>query len=354
MKFPLSLSFDDVLLVPQRSSLNSRSEVNLQTNISPKLLLDIPIIAINMDTVTGVEMAKVISQKGGIAFMPRFDQIQEQAKKIEAVKLKKQKVIAALGLRDDAIIRAEMCVKAGADGLTVDVAHGHMEKCLKIVKELKRRFPRLPLSAGVVATYEGAYDLFWAGADAVRVGVGAGTICLTRVTTGCGVPQITAILEAVKAQKKFKNKYVIADGGIKNSGDIVKALAAGASAVTLGSLLAGTDEAPGKIIRRHGLLYKEYNASTSFTEKEKQKKNGHNHTPHFILHIEGIEALVPYRGQVSGVLDKLCAGMCSGFSYCGAKNILELWKKARFIQVTPAGYREGGVHDILLPENFSR
>ncbi|OGG06809.1 hypothetical protein A2872_01100 [Candidatus Gottesmanbacteria bacterium RIFCSPHIGHO2_01_FULL_42_12] len=347
MDIPLGLSFDDVLLIPQRSEITSRAHVSLKTGIAPNFFLDMPIISINMDTVTGVDMAIAMGQNGGISFMPRFDNPQVQASKIAEVKKAGQKIIAALGLRDDYLERAKMCVKAGADGLTVDVAHGHMESCLKITTQLKEKY-KLPIISGVVATYDGAYDLFKAGADMVRVGVGAGTICVTRIVTGCGVPQITAISDAVAAAKKFKNKTVLADGGIKSSGDIVKALAAGATAVTLGSLLAGTDEAPGEIIQKDGVYYKEYNGSTSVKEKERQTQKHNGHKPHFKLHIEGIEAMVKYKGPVADVLQSLLAGVKSGFSYCGAKNIEELHKNARFIQITGAGLRESHAHDVEL------
>ena len=347
MNIPPALSFDDVLLVPRKSNVLSRADVSLKTEIAPNFFLDIPIISINMDSVTGTDMAVAMSQNGGVAFMPRFDTPQIQAEKIAKVKKQNQKVFAALGLRDDWSERAAMCVNAGADGLTIDVAHGHMKQCLETTKKLKQKF-KLPVISGVVATYDGAYDLFAAGADAVRVGVGAGSICVTRVVTGCGVPQITALTDAVRAKNKFKNKFVIADGGIKSSGDIVKALAAGASAVTLGSLLAGTDEAPGKIREKNGVVYKEYNASTSVTEKNKQIKNHNGHRPHFNLHIEGVEGLVRYKGPVSEVLNQLCAGVRSGFSYCGAKNINELWERTKFVQITNAGLVESRAHDVEL------
>jgi len=161
---PLGLSFDDVLLIPQRSEVTSRADVSLKSEITPNFFLNIPIVSINMDTVTGVDMAVAMGQNGGVSFMPRFDSPQIQAEKIAAVKKQKQKIIAALGLRDDYLDRAKMCVKAGADGLTIDVAHGHMVKCIKVTQELKARF-KLPIISGVVASYDGAFDLFKAGAD---------------------------------------------------------------------------------------------------------------------------------------------------------------------------------------------
>ncbi len=353
MDIPLALSFDDVLLVPQKSGITSRSQVSLRTEIAPGFFLDAPIIAINMDTVTGTAMAIAMSKYGGIAMMPRFDLPEEQAKKIAQVKKAGQRIIAALGLRDDVMKRAEACVRAGADIFTIDVAHGHMLRCLEVTAELKRKF-KLPVISGVIATREGAEDLFKAGADGVRVGVGAGTICVTRIVTGCGIPQMTALMEVVKAKRKFPDRFVLADGGTSSSGDMVKCLAAGASAVICGSLLAGTDEAPGGVVEKEGAIYKEYNGSTSVREKERQLKKHNGHKPHFKLHIEGVEGLVPYRGPVTGVLEQLCAGIRSGFSYCGAQNIRELWQKARFIQITHAGLLESRAHGIELATGTGR
>lgn len=347
MKIVQGLSYDDVLLIPQRSDIASRSEVSLRTKLSSGLELEIPIISINMDSVTGVEMSSTMSKLGGISFLPRFDSPEEEANKVLEIVKRKGRVIAALGLRDNYMDRAEKCLKAGAVGLTIDVAHGHMGQAIKATAKLKNKLG-VPIFTGVIATRLGARDLFLAGADGVRVGVGPGSICLTRIVTGCGVPQLTAIMEAKKAVKEFKGKTIIADGGIKNSGDIVKALAAGADCVTLGSLLAGTDESPGKKIMKDGVLYKEYNASTSKVEKDSQLKRNSDQKKHFKLHIEGVESLVPYRGSVEEVIETMCAGVRSGFSYCGAKNIPQLRKKARFVQISSAGMRESGSHDVMV------
>ena len=347
MVIPLGLSFDDVLLIPQKSGISSRSKVSLKTEIAPNFFLEIPIIATNMDTVTGIEMAVAISNSGGIAVMPRFDQPNIEAQKISLVAKKKGRVLAAVGVRDDYLLRAQLCLKSGAAGLVLDVAHGHMIKVLQAITQLKNRFKNFPLIAGVVATGEGAEDLFKAGADTVRVGVGAGSICVTRMMAGCGVPQITALENTAPIARKYK-KFVIADGGAKNSGDLVKALACGASSVVCGSLLAGTDESPGEIVERNGIIYKEYNGSTSPKEKDRQMKKHNGHKPDFKLHVEGVEALVRYKGPVAGVLDSLGAGIRSGLSYCGAKNIPELWKKAKFMQITNAGLMESRAHSVEL------
>jgi IMP dehydrogenase len=248
--------------------------------------------------------------------------------------------------------RAEKLANAGADILTLDVAHAHMERALEITRELKQRFgSHVDIISGVVGTYEGAHDLFKAGADSVRVGVGPGTICITRIVTGVGVPQITAVMEASRAARKFK-RTILCDGGIKNSGDIVKALAAGASAAIAGSLFAGTDEAPGEKIEKDGKTYKVYNASTSLTEKKNHiKKIGNELSHNYSKQVEGVESLVPFKGPVAEVIENLTSGIRSGLSYCGAANIETLWKKAKFIQVTASGVRESGAHDVILTKS---
>ncbi len=348
----IGLSYDDVLLVPQFSKINSRDEVSLKAKISKGLELQIPFISINMDTVTGIEMAIKMGKLGGMGFLPRFDTAQIQADKVSSVRKSGVITAAAVGIKNGYIERTKLLVKAGAKVLTIDVAHGHLQKCLDATNEIKNIFgDKIILISGVVGTYEGAKDLFKAGADSVRVGVGPGSICTTRIMTGFGVPQVTALLETSRAAREFK-KTIIADGGIKNSGDIVKALACGASAISTGLLFAGTDETPGDIVELNGKRYKEYNGSTSQKEKLKQMQkdpSDKNHT--YSHHIEGVESLVRYKGSVSDIVKGLLAGVRSGLSYSGARNIEELWKKAKFIQVTSAGVRENNAHDvILLPE----
>ncbi len=345
----LALSYNDVLLVPHKSKLESRSEVDLSTQISPNIKLDIPLISINMDTVTGVEMAIAMSKLGGMGFMPRFDTPEIQAEKVAKVVKDGGKTVACIGIKEGTIERAEMLLKAGASGLTIDIAHAHTTRTLEVVSQIKNKFKGVDLIVGTIATYEGAYDLFKAGADSVRVGVGAGTICTTRIVAGSGVPQITAIMDAARAKEKFKNKYVIADGGAANSGDIVKALACGASAMISGSLYAGTEEAPGKKIKIDGVLYKEYNGSTSKTEKIKQVgKDKSGKSENYVIHVEGVEAMVPYKGPVGNIVQELCAGIKSGYTYSGAKNVKDLWRNAQLIQITAAGYRESNAHDVIL------
>lgn len=347
----LALSYNDVLLAPRYSKLTSRSEVDLATQITPDITLDIPLISINMDTVTGVEMAVEMHKLGAMGFMPRFDTAEIQAEKVRKVVEKGGKTVACIGIKEGTLERAELLLKAGASALTIDIAHAHTSATLETVRKIKNRFPKVSLIVGTIATYEGAYDLFKAGADTVRVGVGAGTICTTRIVAGSGVPQVTAIMEATRAKDKFKNKFVLADGGAANSGDVVKGLACGASAVIAGSIFAGTEEAPGKIINKNGILYKEYNGSTSKTEKLKQvAKDKKGKSDQYIVHVEGVEAMVHYKGPVRNIVEDLCAGVRSGLTYSGAKNIKELWKNAEFIQITNAGYRESQAHDVVLQD----
>lgn len=349
MKINFALSYHDVLLVPQKLEFGSRQEIDLKTKIAPNFSISIPLISVGMDTVTGPEMAVALCKLGGISFYPRFDLPEIEAQKIREIKKQKAKVIASIGVKDDWLKRTQLCLKSGADAITLDIAHAHCSRALEVIADFKNRFSKISMLAGTIATYEGAMDLYKSGADCVRVGVGAGTICTTRIVAGSGVPQITAIMEAVRAKKRFKNKFVIADGGATTAGDIIKGLAAGADAVACGSLFAGTEESPGKIVEKNGVFYKEYNASTSATEKNHQINKDQNHKkPHFTLHVEGVESVVKYKGSVKDVISQLLAGIRSGFSYSGAKNIQELHRKAKFIQISNAGYQESLPHDVQV------
>ncbi len=347
-EIPLGLSYDDVLLVPQYSEINSRSDVDLTTKITPKITLKLPLISINMSDVTGVEMAITLGKLGGLGFLPRFETPAKQADMVSAVKKKGHIAAAAIGCRDGYKDRAEQLVKAGVDILTIDVAHGAMKMCIDATSYLKNKHGKsVEVISGVIATYEGADALFKAGADSVRVGVGPGTICVTRIVTGVGVPQITAVLQAAKAARKHK-KTILCDGGTKNTGDIVKGLAAGASAVVIGSQFAGTDEAPGKIIGIDGKMFKQYNASTSLSEKKTHTKKLKDVGLKYTKYIEGVESVVTYKGPVVGVVERMKYALSSGLSYCGAKNILDLWERAKFVRVSPHGAKENGSHDVVV------
>ncbi|MCX5797484.1 MAG: IMP dehydrogenase [Elusimicrobia bacterium] len=258
---------------------------------------------------------------------------------------------AAVGVMADYLDRCAELLKAGADVLVVDVAHGHAEHVLGAVKAIKKRFPKMELVAGNVATYEGARDLARAGADGIKVGVGPGSICITRIVSGSGVPQLTAIMDCARVTKEF-GVPVIADGGIRDSGDITKALAGGASTVMLGSLLAGTDESPGWTVVRDGARYKMYRGMASLTATMSRKKREHHCEadldPIEVAEVvpEGVESAAPYRGPVSEVVHQLAGGLRSGMSYSGAHDLKEFWKKAEFIRISQASWAESRPHAL--------
>ncbi len=474
------LTFDDVLLVPKRSGIASRSAVNTISRLTERISLAIPIISANMDTVTESEMAIAMARSGGIGIIHRFMSIEGQVAEVVRVKRKesfvvespasisphatvddarammdriavggllvkdaagnlegiitnrdilfapdgrtsvadtmtpRQKLItltasgspsvdleaarvllhnhrieklpllaadgsligiitaknivkhslyplatkdgkgrlrvgAAVGVRAEDLKRAEACAAAGVDVIVLDIAHGHSEHAIKMTRELKRILPDVDLIAGNVATAEAVRDLVEAGADAIKVGVGAGSICVTRVVTGFGVPQLTAIIECAAAGRAL-GVPIIADGGLRTSGDITKAIAAGAATVMVGSLLAGTEESPGAPVVRDGQRYKIIRgmASLSANIERQAIDKGVVVEPADWEQIvpEGVEAVVPYRGEVSDILHQLVGGLRSGMSYAGATTITELQEKAEFIRITAAGVRESSSHDV--------
>ena len=259
------------------------------------------------------------------------------------------RVAAAVGVRSSDMARAAACVDAGADALVVDIAHGHSDPALDMVRALKARFPQVDVVGGNVASAEGVRDMVAAGADAVKVGVGAGSICITRIVTGFGVPQLSAIADCADAGQAL-GVPIIADGGIRTSGDITKALAAGASTVMLGSLLAGTDESPGANVVRNGQRYKVVRGMASLTANidRQEIELGHEVDADDWERVvaEGVEAMVPMRGPVKDIVYQLVGGLRSGLSYAGATSIAELWANAEFVRITSAGKAESGAHDV--------
>ena len=465
----LGLTFDDVLLLPAMSSVMPRQTL-LQTRLTPKITLNIPLISAAMDTVTEAALAIAMAREGGIGIIHRAMPAHQQALEIAKVKKHQSGVItspvtispnetlkdalelmrkhgisglvvvaqgklagiltnrdvrfekdlnkkvaavmtkevvsakvgisldqaeqilhehrieklplvdregrlkglittrdmmntrdypnackdkagslrvgAAIGAGADAVERAGELVAAGADVISLDSAHGHSANVLKTLKEVKRRYG-VEVIAGNVATYEGALALINAGADAVKVGIGPGSICTTRIISGVGVPQLTALKECCRAAAK-KGIPVIADGGIKFSGDITKAIAAGAACVMLGTLLAGTEEAPGDIILYQGRSYKAYRGMGSVGAMEAGSKDryGQAGVEKDKLVPEGIEGQVPYKGSVADIVHQLTGGLRSGLGYCGCKDLAELRKKARFVRISNAGLKESHVHDV--------
>jgi len=475
----LGLSFDDVLLVPRRSPIRSRREVDTRSKFTRRLWLNIPIVSAAMDTVTESRMAIVMAREGGIGVIHRFMPPEKQAEEVSKVKRAENIVIekpaaikpnstikeakdlmsflgisgllvvdpenrllgiitrrdvifekedklvkecmtprdklitarpgvsleeareifrkhkieklplvdeewrlkglitsvdlikreaypnasrdskgrllaaAAIGVREREIERAKLLVEAGVDVLVVDVAHGHSEMCIKMVKKIKQIYgDSIELVAGNVATPEGVEDLASAGADAVKVGIGPGSVCTTRLVAGVGVPQLTAIMKCSEAAEKM-NIPIIADGGIRESGDIVKALAAGASTVMIGKLLAGTDESPGTIVLKNGRRYKIYRGMASmyamlgreFRLRENEAEALLD-ASEYSYYAEGVEAYVPYTGSASDVIRRLVAGLRSGMSYLGARTIKELKENAVFVRVTETSLRESAPHDV--------
>lgn len=475
------LTFDDVLLAPRRSSVRSRSDVDVSSVLTSKLRLAVPILSANMDTVTEWRMAVSMARAGGIGVLHRFMTVEQQVRQVAKVKraqglmvenpytvaadaaiaearelmdqhdvgglivvddnmrlvglitrrdillapdniqtvmqamtpadhivsvgpsvtsaearallyehrLEKLPVVdrdgavvglitsrdvvrverrspasvdergrllvgAAIGVGAREVKRAEALLEAGADVLVLDIAHGHADHCIEMVQTLRRNFPEAQIVAGNVATAEGARDLAEAGADAIKVGIGPGSICTTRIVTGFGVPQLTAIMDATRGLREAGlSTPVIADGGIKSSGDLVKALAAGANTVMIGSMFAGCDEAPGAPVIRDGQKVKVVRGMASLgaaigrraaerdgDESAEEQEDWDKVVP------EGVEAVVPYRGEVAEILHQLVGGLRSGLSYGGAHCIEELQRTAEFIEITSAGVRESRSHDV--------
>jgi IMP dehydrogenase len=470
------LTFDDVLLIPKRSPIISRSQTNLKTKLSRNITLNIPLVSANMDTVTESGMAIALAREGGIGIIHRFMTIEDQVDEVLKVKRSESVIIeqpytikpdmsvqdvdnlmlqygvsgllveengrklagiitrrditfetnhkskisdlmsknvitakegitieqakevlhnhrieklpvvdssnrivglitskdilkmdqypyaskdkkgrllvgAAVGVKGDYLERTEALLDAGSDTIVVDIAHGHSENAINAVHMIKKAFPNCELIAGNVATREGTKDLIKAGVDAVKVGVGSGSICITRVITGSGVPQLTAIVDSVKVAKEHEVP-VISDGGVRTSGDATKALAAGSSSVMIGSLFGGTDESPGKTIIKNGKKFKMYRGMASFyaslgrryRERGPQVVDSSDDLNDYVP--EGVEAMVPYKGSVVEIIRQLVGGLRSGLSYCGAKTIREMHNNAEFIKMTSAGYMESQPHDV--------
>jgi len=344
-QFPMGLSFDDILIVPQYSDIAPR-EVSLGTEISPGLTLQLPIMSAAMDTVSGYDMGKAMSRAGGIAVIHKNLSIEEQVRAVGGIKRKGCISGAAIGVTEVDSRRADALVKAGVNAIVVDTAHGHSNAVRNMVRNLRDKYSSLPIIAGNISTPKAAEYLMDAGASAVKIGIGPGSICTTREVSGCGYPQFSAIYNVAKALDG--RVPVIADGGIRYSGDIVKALAAGASAVMLGSMLAGTDEAPGEVFEYGGIRYKSYRGMGSLAAMKSGSADryGQQGTEVHKLVAEGVEANVPYKGSVRDILGQLEGGIRQGFGYVGARNIKELWERAEFVQITHAGFVESRVHSV--------
>ena len=301
-----------------------------------------------------IEKLPVVDEKKKIVGLITSKDILKMDEYPHASKDKKGRLLvgAAVGVKGDYLERTEALLDAGADVLVVDIAHGHSDNAINTVRMIKKAFPDCELIAGNIATGDGARDLIKAGVDAVKVGVGSGSICITRVVTGSGVPQLTAVLDSVKVARDY-GVPIVSDGGVRNSGDMTKALAAGASTVMIGSLFGGTDESPGKTLVKNGKKFKMYRGMASFYASlgRKYREEGpqvvdsddlNDYVP------EGVEAMVPYKGSVVEIVRQLSGGLRSGLSYCGAKTLGEMQSNAEFIKMTSAGFIESQPHDVDL------
>ena len=328
------ITYDDVLLVPQYSDILSRREVSLTTDFGKGIELSLPIIASPMDTVSEADMAGNLGELGGLSIIHRYNTIEEQSAMIASLG-KKVLVGAAVGVLDDYMDRSRAAIEAGAKVICIDVAHGHhilMKNAIESIRELVGE--DIHIMAGNVATLEGFNDLADWGADSIRCNIGGGSICTTRIQTGHGVPGLETILQCAKSDRDAK---IIADGGIKNSGDIVKAFAAGADAVMLGSLLAGTDCSPGTVFKTEtGELRKTYRGMASADAQRDWRGR--------VSSCEGISSSVPYRGKLADVIKELERGVRSGLSYSGARSVRELQAKAQWLQQSNAGATESSAH----------
>ena len=364
------ITFDDVLLVPGYSDF-SRADISLKTRISKRISIDIPFTSAPMDTVTESTLSIALGSVGGLGIIHRNLSVENQAKEVEKVKKLKLKVGAAIGTSKGFEDRVKALINAGADLIALDSAHGFTSSLIKALKFIKKQYPKVDVMAGDIATSDVARALILAGADSLRVGMGPGAICTTRIVSGMGIPQITAILETSRAAAK-SGVPVIADGGIKFSGDITKALAAGASACMMGSFFASCEEAPGQTYRlspaqiparfksiigknpKATYLFKSYRGMGSVGAMKKGEKiksedeyHGKNYSDR-VLVAEGVEGLVPVKGSVKQVIEQAIGGITSGMYYVGVRSILELQKKSSFIQITHASLTESHPHNILV------
>ncbi|KID42336.1 IMP dehydrogenase [Fructilactobacillus fructivorans] len=360
------LTFDDVLLIPAASDVLP-NQVDLRTTLGKNLKLNLPVLSASMDTVTEAPLAIAMAQNGGLGVVHKNMSAKDQAAEVKTVKTAEVTgdnaavdddghllVAGAVGVTNDTFDRTQLLFDAGADAVIIDTAHGHSKGVLDKIAEIRSKFPDKTLIAGNIATGAGAKALFDAGVDIAKVGIGPGSICTTRIVAGVGVPQITAAFDAAQVAADY-GKQIIVDGGMQYTGDIVKALAAGGSAVMLGSMLAGTTEAPGDVYTgADGKKYKAYRGMGSlaamengssdryFQGKVKEEKK---------LVPEGIEGQTLYKGDVSTVLFQIAGGLRSGMGYTGSHTISDLINNAQFVRITNAGLRESHPHDVQITKS---
>jgi len=367
--FPLALSFDDVLLLPDYADFR-RQDLDLTSKLTRKITLKTPLVSAPMDTVTESELAIALAKKGGIGILHRNLTVADQADHVKKVRKQKLLVGAAVGASKGFEERVDALVKADVSVILVDSAHGFALPIIEAIRYIKKKYPKMEVIGGNIATAAGAQAMIDAGADGIRVGMGGGAICTTRIISGMGVPQLTAIIEASRVAKQH-GVPVIADGAIKYSGDMVKAFAAGASTVMMGGYFASTAEAAGDSVelrRQHvpdrfkSILQKDvevYKFKTyrgmgsrgAMEQGAKIKSEDEYHGKSYkdrVLITEGVEGLVPVRGTVDDLVEQAVGGIKSGMYYIGTKTIKDIWDKSKFVRITQASLTESHPHDILI------
>lgn len=342
MQLKEALSLDDILLQPKYSTISTRSQIDTSVQMGD-LRFAHPIVPANMKSIIGYDMAKAVLESGGLCILHRFSPIEDQLNLVK--RLNKEGYVGKFGVSigvknydRENVIKFSDC---GVNIFCIDIAHGHSYHCQEMINYIKSYNYQLFIIAGNVCTKEGALDLFKAGANCVKINIGAGSTCTTRTATGNGIPQFTALCEAqegkqdaiswLRSRSDYRQIYIMSDGGCKNSGDLVKSLAL-SDLIMTGHLMSGLDQNPGTIIEKDGVMYKEYNGSSTLKSS----------------HIEGVKAMVKYKGSYQAVLEELLQGIRSGASYQGVKSIKDLQKDPIFVKITNAGIRESGHHDVKL------
>ncbi len=359
IKLEESYSFDDVLILPSYSDILP-SQVSLKTQITKGISINLPFISAAMDSVTGHKMATEMALLGGLGVIHKSMSIDKQCEEVSCVKSHKfdtttyssavydknnaLRVAAAIGAGEDAVIRAQHLINASVDIIVIDTSHGHSENVLKTIKEIKK-LKSIYIIAGNVATKDAALALIYAGADCIKVGVGGGSICTTRIVSGVGVPQLSAILKVAEVCKS-RDSFMIADGGIKYSGDIAKAIAAGADCVMLGSMLAGCDESLGELVTVDGVEYKKYRGMGSEGAMKEGSADRYYQEKQTNFVPQGVEGYVKYKGKLEDVLFQLQGGLSSAMGYTGNDTIKKMKNNCQFVKITPSGNKEGHPHSL--------
>lgn len=335
-------SFDDVLIVPKYNRILSRRDVSFQTQVTTNYRLDIPIIAANMDTVCESAMAIAIGRLGGLGVIHRFLDINNQVAEVKKVQEHDLITAAAIGVKDYEE-RVKALAEVGINILVLDVAHGHSKRVGKTLDYIKANYPKIDVMVGNIATKDAAEYFISKKADAIKIGIGPGSMCTTRIMAGAGVPQLSAIMDAYEASQG--RVPLCADGGLKNSGDIVKAIGAGADTIMSGSFFSGTTESPGEVIKIDGKEYKDYRGMASYLATvKKMALDGTKNEE--VVHVEGEMTKIPFKGPVTPIINRLLGGLASGMTYLGAKDIEALKGKADFVEISSAGYHESQAHGL--------